>query len=122
MVMVLNPALHTLRKGMKDAGLTVQGLFSEYEDRGGKAKQPGTLGAWLRGERDAPATQLALLFTIVNEHLERKGLPQMDVPFPFGLVQTDSRPEGNDGLSDLTVSLVPFSDPGVQATQREIAA
>lgn len=46
-----------LKKGMKDSGLTQLELYELYRSKGGTKKQPGTIGAWLREERDIPATQ-----------------------------------------------------------------
>lgn len=93
MVMVFNPALQVLRKGMEEAKMTQQELFDAYRDRGGKAKQPNTLGSWLRGERDVPSLQLALLYSCVNEALAAKGLDLIELPFRHGLVEDDNRPK-----------------------------
>ncbi len=93
MVMVTNPALHLLREGMKKVGMTQQELYDAYKARGGKAKQPGTLGSWLRGERDVPSLQLALLYTCLNERMAREGEELVELPFRFGLVEIDNQPK-----------------------------
>lgn len=82
MAMVLSPIATILRTGMRDAGMTQQQLFDLYKLNGGKHKQPNTLGDWLRGKRDIPATQLALLVQIIDTELERQGKESLPIVFP----------------------------------------
>lgn len=89
---MIDPLVSILRKGMKDAGYTQQALFEEYRKRGGLAKQPNTLGEWLRGRRDIPTRQLHILVVILNAALEAKGLERLPIVLPFG--------EGLGGLPD----------------------
>lgn len=92
MSVLVNSVPHVLRDGMKEAGLTQQELFDRYRLRGGKAKQPNTLGEWLRGKRDIPYVQLTILFGVVNDELMSLGKDQIEIPFPKGLVETASQP------------------------------
>lgn len=89
MVMIGNPTIQALRQGMKEAGLTQQQLFEGYRFRQGKVKQPNTVGAWVRGERDAPHLQLMILFGVVNDTLKAQGKEPVTVPFTLGLVGDD---------------------------------
>lgn len=92
MTTLLNSVPQVLRHGMKEAGLTQQEVFTRYRAKGGRMKQPNTVGEWLRGRRDVPYVQLTILFGVVNEQLQALGKELIEIPFPKGLIETDSQP------------------------------
>lgn len=99
-MLIVNPALEVLRRGMKAIGMTQAELFEDYRSLGGRVKQPNTIGAWLRGQTDVPYTQMTLLYRAVNLRLLQKGKPPIEIPFRSGLMDDQPAATGTEGVVD----------------------
>lgn len=106
MAMVLNPLVGILRQGLKASGHTQAQLFEEYRRRGGLAKQPNTMGGWLRGASDIPSRQLAIIVAILDDWLEEEGKEPLPIVFPSEVLV--GQDEANPDNAILYCRLTPF--------------
>lgn len=88
-----------LRDGLKRTGMSQQDLFNAYRERGGRAKQPGNIGYWVRGTHEPKFADARILISILQEELTKQGKSPLPVMFYPHLWLV---PDETDVMSDST--------------------